>query len=152
MKRFHFQLEGLLRMRTVEADRQRGQLQKCMAAIVAVHDEIAAIEQKRAEQFEMRSQGGTGPLSMEDVKNQQRYLNVLHREEATLSAKLPQLQQELALAQQRHGHALKEQRAVERLREQRYEEYVIEAQRHDMGQLDETSQQLRQLRSEEVTS
>lgn len=152
MKRFQFELEGLLRVRTVEADRQRGELQRCTAAIVAVHDQIGEIHEKRAEQFEIRAQQDTGPLSMEAVKAQQRYLNVLHREEAALSAQLPQLQQELAVAQQKHAQALTEQRAVERLREQRYDEYLAEAQREQMAQLDESAQQLRVLRSEEVSS
>ena len=145
MKRFEFSLEGLLRVRNVETEKLRGGLQKCVADLVEANEELERIAAEREGQFLQLRGRDTGALCMDDVRAHQRYLNLLHWQEAAVQERLVEFEAALKDAQQRYGEARRKQMVVERLRERHYEEYLEEWRRNDVKEMDEVAQSLRRV-------
>lgn len=137
--RFEFPLEGLLRVRRVEADRRRSELQRCMARMAGVQHELETLVLERQQQFEAMPSLTEGPLPMEQVRTRQRYLNLLHRREVDLAKQLHTERVRFEEAQRHHLAARRQQQAVERLRARRLEEFEDDERRLELREMDETA-------------
>lgn len=143
MKKFQFRLDGLLRVRKVETDRRRGELQQRLSRALETERALQELVNERDRSNEKLLELASGSMEMVEVLAYQRYLNALYRKENELSSELIAQRRETLQAQQELGEALRGQQVVERLRERRQEEYKDEVAREERLELDEIGQNLR---------
>lgn len=142
MSKFIFKLEGVLRHRErIEQDRQRdlaiaqGQMVQLQAQLRAFNDEV----QKNV--ADVRG-SLTGTLNMTYLAAHRRYMLGMQRKIHDLAQRMAAQQQRVNEARLALVDATKQRKILEKLRERQHEQWTMEQNRREAGDLDELSTQL----------
>lgn len=123
MKAFTFRLEGLLRVRKVEEDRQVATLRQQQKQTLDLEARLESIQvAQRTSQEKLRAVA-KGTLDMNEVLMLRRHLNQLAKEKMTVRADVRQRREAVRVAQRAVVAAVRNRQVVERLKQRQYEEY-----------------------------
>lgn len=138
MKRFHFPLEGLLRIRDLHQKRVMQEMAVVMERVNAQREIVDRAEQEYAEEMDrFAGEQVTGAYDIERFRMFDRYIDRLEGEKAEAHAKLEEMRPELEAMQARLLDARKEKRVVEILKERHLERYREDVRRVERKELEE---------------
>lgn len=138
MKRFHFPLEGLLRIRDLHQKRVMQEMAVVMEKVNAQREIVEHAEREYAEEMDrFAREQGTGAYDIERYRMFDRYIGRLEGEKAAAHTRLEEMRPELEAMQAKLLDARKEKRVVEILKERHIERYNEEVRRIQRKELEE---------------
>ncbi|WP_455383074.1 flagellar export protein FliJ [Salinispira pacifica] len=139
MKRFHFKLDRLLKIREYHEREWEVKLANASRLCIELEHEIDHLSRERAETV----LGSVGPteespiLDVNDLAARQRYLTFLDHRTGELSETLAVREVEREEVRSKLAEASKARKVLEKLKERRSGEYTRDAARHTAKTLDE---------------
>lgn len=152
MKKFRFELAGLLRVREIEEERRQQALRQVQAELAALQREGEELTRQREEHRNGLACHAKGVLDLEVMRGHRRCLNGIERAQDELAVRRGQAQERLVEAAAELRRAINEREVVTRLRERRREEYLRALQRAETAELDESAHVRAARREEGVPS
>lgn len=143
MPKFIFQLEGVLRHRRyVERQRQRD-LAAVQAVVAELEIQLRRLDDSvRSVTEDMKKNHLVGRLDLNLLGAHRRYSIAMQRRAVALAQKIAAAQLQAQEAQKRLAEAAKQRKIFEKLREKRREQWIADANRRELMELDETAMRL----------
>jgi flagellar FliJ protein len=142
MKKFHFRLDSLVRLREATRDERRAQLAEAMRIQASLEGEMEQLRGKLGEARLMHT-APRGAVNIDRLLVAERYEMVLLLEKQALEQQLANVAAEIEKRRQNLVWADQDVRVLEKLRETQFQRWRVAAERADMEHLDEIAGRLR---------
>lgn len=135
MKKFKFELEQVLEIRTFEQQQAEGELAKCIAVENEINENLAII----ANQYDALKKSTKGSLDFSEMMGQSQYANLLDYQKEQLLLQLAQAKLETEEKRKVLTECMKKTSALEKMKELQYEDYKLELNQKENRRIEELS-------------
>ena len=140
MKRFHFKLEKVLKLRENELDRARSEFKAAMARVNALEDEIAEVDKKREATRSMLLNERQKPaLEVSRILTIEQGMRMLMKLKESLHLKLNAANQEADQTRSQFQEAKRSCETLERIKEKQMERFEKGLRAEEMKGIDEAA-------------
>ena len=135
MKKFKFELEQVLEIRTFEQQQAEGELAKCIVVENEINENLAII----ANQYDALKKSTKGSLDFSEMMGQSQYANLLDYQKEQLLLQLAQAKLETEEKRKILTECMKKTSALEKMKELQYEDYKLELNQKENRRIEELS-------------
>lgn len=140
MKRFHFTLEPLLRVREQLEEARKRKLAESLSREEAARADLARVASEQGAATRQMRDAKTGRVNAQQLKVLNRYLAGLQQTRHAQENQLNKLQGEIAQRRDELIAAAQDRKSVETVRDNRLDDHRVETGREEQYQLDEAAQ------------
>lgn len=135
MKKFKYDLQQVLEIRTFEQQQAEGELAKCIAVENEINNNLEII----ASQYVALKNHAKGSLDFSDMMSQSQYANLLAFQKEELLNQLAQAKIETEEKRKILTECMKKTSALEKMKELQYEDFKLEVKRKENRRIEELS-------------
>ena len=135
MKKFKFELEQVLEIRTFEQQQAEGELAKCIVVENEINENLAII----ANQYDALKKSTKGSLDFSEMMGQSQYSKLLDYQKEQLLTQLAQAKIETEEKRKILTECMKKTSALEKMKELQYEDYKLELNQKENRRIEELS-------------
>lgn len=135
MKKFKYDLQQVLEIRTFEQQQAEGELAKCIAVENEINENLAII----ANQYDALKKSTKGSLDFSEMMGQSQYANLLDYQKEQLLLQLAQAKLETEEKRKILTECMKKTSALEKMKELQYEDYKLELNQKENRRIEELS-------------
>ncbi|WP_276206987.1 flagellar export protein FliJ [Natranaerobius trueperi] len=141
MKKFHFSLDRVLRVKEINEDKKKDEFQRAQKYKDQIEKQLNELKQSKESIIKELNDTQKNPVQIQYLKTYHNYLSSLDEQITNQSYKLQIAEKELKHVRQEWIDAKQEKRVLEKLKERHYQEFRKESLKQEQKVLDEMTVQ-----------